>query len=233
MTTNEVDLVINKLNNIPTPIVEDAIAKLGVRNCTHGYASSRLRCLTPELGIMCGYAITAEIETLHPNAEEDPTKERFLSLIDEIAKAPKPAVIVMKDSSSHPEFASHIGECMANIFKRLGAVGAVTDAAIRDLAEIKRSEFHCFAQGVIAGTGGSSVLRIQSPIQMHGLQIEPGDLLHGDINGLIKIPAEGRNKLLEAIKCIQDDEREFLDYLQCTNFDLQGLYDRLKRNIWR
>lgn len=113
--------------------------------------------------------MTAEIEMMNADIDVG-LGEKFLELCSVIEAAPRPTVVVMQERGSHPEYSAHVGEIMAAIFQRVGAVGVVTDAAVRDLAEIKALGFHCFTSGVVAGYGGSRILNVQSIVNIGGLR---------------------------------------------------------------
>lgn len=215
-----------ELSAIDTPIVADGIAKLRARNWTSGFASRDLRCLTPELGILCGYAVTVEIGSMSAETEGG-LDEGFVKLCEAITTSCQPTVVVMQERWRHPEFSSHVGEVMCSVFKRIGAIGVVSDGAIRDLSQIRNLGFHCFAPGTIAGYGGLKILRVQTSVTVGGLTIEPGDLLHGDLNGLISVPKAGRKQLLQAIDEIRRSERELLEYIKSKSFTTEDLFKRL------
>ena len=56
--------VIRYLHGIDTPTVSNAIEGLKVRNRASGFCDRTLKCLFPDLGIMCGHAVTAQVETM-------------------------------------------------------------------------------------------------------------------------------------------------------------------------
>lgn len=87
---------------------------------------------------MCGYAVTAQVETV--TQMEPFTIDTFLQLYKAVGKAPKPAVIVLQEIGGFRDYAAHCGEVMATFFTRLGAVGLVTDCAVHDLPEVRCME---------------------------------------------------------------------------------------------
>jgi ABC-type lipoprotein release transport system permease subunit len=114
---------IDYLKAVDTPTLSNAIELLKVRPNYEGFMPLVIRCLFPEFGRMCGYAVTAQVETV---TQMEPRDQRvFLSLYQELAKSPKPAVIALQEVGSHPEYAAHCGEVMGTIFTRLGAIGLV------------------------------------------------------------------------------------------------------------
>lgn len=221
-----VDPIIDAIARADTPSLSNAIELLCVRNRISGFASRELRYLTPEMGVLCGYAVTAEVESTCPDVVGG-LDEKFLDLCSAIEATPHPSVVVMREVGTHPEFSAHCGEVMATAFKRVGAVGLVSDSAIRDLPEVQRIGFRCFAPGLVASHGTFRVVRIQVPVTVCGLLIQPRDLLHGDVNGLITVPEQKREELPAMLAKIQAREAPLLEYINGDEFTIDGLRDRL------
>lgn len=116
---------------------------------------------------------------------------------------------------------------MCTIFHRLGAVGLVSDCGVRDIPEVRRIGFHYFARGVTASHANYRIARVGVPVQIMGLAIHPGDLLHGDENGLALVPREKRELIPEMVDSVRSREGELLDYVRSTEFTLAGLAKRL------
>lgn len=218
--------LIEQLKAVDTPTVSNAVEQLKVRNRTSGFANRHLRCLTPQFGTLCGYAVTCEVESMSPDKTGGLTEE-FAELCKLIEQAPHPVVVVMSERGAHPEFSTHCGEVMATLFQIAGAVGLVTDGTVRDINEVRQLGFQYFATGLVASHGSFKVVRNQVPVTVCGLQINPGDLLHGDENGLIKIPEEKRNELIPAIENIKKFESDLLNFIKSNDFDMDKLKKRL------
>lgn len=116
---------------------------------------------------------------------------------------------------------------MATIFQRLGAAGLVSDCAVRDIPEVRALRFHYFARGAVASHAHFHIVRVGVPVQVQGLPISPGDLLHGDENGLIVVPKDGLEKLPAAVEAVRTRERELMEYVRGPAFTLEGLRKRI------
>jgi len=219
------DELVRQLKAIDTPTLSNAIEKLQVRNRVTGFANCSLRCLFPELGVMCGYAVTAEVQTASP--EPGGVDRRFIDLCEAVAGSPKPVVVVLKERTAFREFSAHAGEIVATTLSRLGAVGLVSDSAVRDLAEVRALGFHYFALGSVASHANFRFVQVQVPVTICGLSIEPGDLLHGDLNGLLKVPETGREQLPRLAQEVRENEGKILDFVKSEGFDLDELLDRM------
>jgi len=216
------DKLIEHLRTVDTPTVSNAIEQLAVRNSTTGFCDLNLRCLMPEFGQMCGFAVTAEVEAMSPD-EKSGLDENFTDLCRAVQKSEHPAVVVFSERGAHPDFSAHCGEVMATLFQVCGAIGMVTDAAVRDIVEVRALGFHYFARGLVASHGSFRVIRTGVPVTVCGLQIEQGDLLHGDENGLITVPKEKREHLPQAIEKIHKLESPILEMARSKDFDLEEL----------
>ena len=216
---------IDYLTTIDTPTLSNSIEMLGVRPRNEGFTPLQIRCLFPELGRMCGYAATAQVETVTSTGPEDP--DLFMQLYETVAGLPKPVVVAFQEIGGSRDYAAHCGEVMATIFQRVGAVGLVTDCAVRDIPEVRALRFHYFARGAVASHACFRIVRVGVPIQILGLVIRQGDVLHGDENGLLLVPREAVDRLPEAINSIRCSERALMEFVRGPNFSLPELKGRI------
>jgi regulator of RNase E activity RraA len=75
---------------------------------------------------------------------------------------------------------------------KLGAAGAVVDGYSRDTVGILRLGFPTFSSGRYAQDQGprGKVIDFRTPIEIEGVRIRPGDIVFGDVDGVIVIPQE-------------------------------------------
>ncbi len=84
-----------------------------------------------------------------------------------------------------------MGDIMATHFMTKGAAGCVLDGGVSDAYAISRMDFPLFCMGA-AGTPVTShrmVIDLQTPVECAGVTVFPGDIIVGDGNGLVCIPA--------------------------------------------
>jgi len=218
------DAWIDQLKGVDSPTLSNAIETLKLRPHAEGFTPLQIRCLFPEFGRMCGYAVTAQVETM---TQMHPTEEStFLELFQAVEASLKPAVVVFQELGGHGDHAAHCGEVMGTIFTRLGAVGLVSDCGVRDLPEVRALGFHYFSRGAVVSHASFRIVRVGVPVQIHGLAIQPGDLLHGDENGLLQIPNAAHDKLLAAVEAVRSRERKLMDLVRGPDFDVAKLKGR-------
>lgn len=215
---------IDYLKTVDSPTLSNAIEDLKIRSRAEGFAPETTRCLFPEMGVMCGYAVTAQVETVTQMTQLD--KRTFVDLFRAVDASPKPAVVVLQEIGGYRDRAAHSGEVMLTIFQRLGAVGLVSDASVRDLAEVRALGMHYFARGAVASHAYYHIVRVNVPVQVDGFVVQPGDLLHGDQNGLISVPRGMGDDLQRAVEGVRSRERKLLDYVRGAEFTMDGLQDR-------
>ena len=216
---------IQYLRGLDSPTLSNAIELLEVRPRHEGFTPLAIRCLFPELGRMCGHAVTARVETM---SRMEPMDRRvFLDLYQAVEASPKPAVVVLQEIGPQGDSAAHCGEVMATIFRRLGAVGLVSDCGVRDIPEVRAMGFQYFARGAVASHAWFRIVRAGVPVQVGGLVVRPGDLLHGDENGLILVPEGIEDRLPEKVEAVRARERRLMEYVRGPEFTLAGLRDRI------
>ena len=122
------------LRGVDSPTVANAVEPFGVRDRTEGFIGGNVRALFPDLPPTVGYALTVTM-----NDEPGPVKGRegFWAMFEALARVPAPSVVVVQDTSGHPERVAFCGEVMATMAQRLGAVGYVTDGTVRDVHEVR------------------------------------------------------------------------------------------------
>jgi 4-hydroxy-4-methyl-2-oxoglutarate aldolase len=179
-----------ELRALDSPTIANAIEYFEVRPRVAGYCGSNVRCLTPEAGFMLGYAVTCKGDSTTETKDRREHAALYRAIYD---LQPLPAIVVIGDDGdpSRIHLSCHAGEMMATTMKRVGAVGLVTNGGLRDIAEITAlKQFHYFGRGLVVAHGRPCIYDIGATVNIDGMEVRPGDLLHGDENGITVIPAE-------------------------------------------
>jgi 4-hydroxy-4-methyl-2-oxoglutarate aldolase len=211
---------IDSLRQIDSPTISNAIEAFGVRPRVDGFASWDLRCAFPELGSMVGYAVTC---TADSTSEAPHCENAWMRLWDALEAAPRPSVVVIKDVGPDRPRSAHMGEVMATIARALGAVGCVSDGGLRDVFEVKAIGFQYFCPGFVVSHGNPVICDVNVPVRVCGLDVKPGDLLHGDANGLLMVPHEIASRVVEEAQRVREIERKILDLARGSDFTVAKL----------
>ena len=212
---------LEQLRQIDSPTVSNAIETFGVRSRVEGFAGWELRCAFPELGSTTGYAVTCTADS----TTTPPRNERgLLRLWEAIEAAPKPAVIVIKDIGPERSRSCHMGEVMATTAKALGAVGCISDGGLRDVVEVRAlGGFQYFCPGFVVSHGDPVICEVNVPVAVDGLLVNPGDLLHGDVNGVLVIPDAIADRIAEEVERVRQAEREVLEFVRRPGLTVERL----------
>ena len=218
--------LIERLKKIDSATVSNAIEQFEVRDRAAGFADYELRCQFPNYEPLVGYAVTCVANTTSPG-EQRPSQMN--ALWDLVHAAPKPAVVVVQYQGHDRKRSCFFGDMSATGLYRLGAVGVVTDGSNRDKAGIasRAPGFHVFSPGWVVSHGRGAFLEFDLNVSVCGLDIAPGDLLHGDANGLLTIPHEIAEQVPDMAEKVLSGEQGYFDYLAGDSFS----YDEWKRRL--
>lgn len=91
------------------------------------------------------------------------------------------------------------GEITTATAKARGAAGAVIDGFHRDTPKVLEQDWPVFSRGRYAQDSGhrSTVLDFGVPVEVEDVLVRPGDLVVGDIDGVLVIPTEVEDEVLE------------------------------------
>jgi regulator of RNase E activity RraA len=214
----EADL--ERLRNFDTPTVCNVIELFDYRPRTSGYLDRRIQAVFPKLPPMVGYASTATFRSSAPPRSGDV----YSGLADQVAtlsEYPGPVVVVFQDLDS-PCTAATFGEIMCRSYQAFGAAGLITSGAGRDLDQVEALGFPCFTDGTVAAHGYCHILQLDIPVHVGGVMIRPGDLLHGDRNGVTVIPLDIASAVAGACLEFVAAEGILLDYLKTEKVTPEG-----------
>ena len=204
-----------------TPTICYVIEVFAVRGRHEGYMDARIRTSFPEMGVLVGYAATATYRAAAPTREGDVN-----SALDEqvatFAQVPAPPIVVFQDLDA-PAVGASFGEVMCTTYKSFGAAGLVTSGAARDLEQVRGIGFPAFSDGAIPSHGYGHIVALMMPVRVGGLTVYPGDLLHGDCNGVVVIPHAVADAVVALCGESVAAEEVVLEYLQGGEVSVEGL----------
>jgi regulator of RNase E activity RraA len=172
-----------------TAVLSDVLDEVGLRNQA---MAARIRPLDEGL-VLAGFARTGLFrEVFHVAAGENPY-ELEIKIIDDLKAG---EVVVFGCGGS--ERIAPWGELLTTAARARGAVGAVTDGFVRDVRAIRNVNFPVFHGGIapLDSKGRGKVAEIDVPIVCAGVHIEPGDLVFGDVDGVVVVPRKVEDEVL-------------------------------------
>ncbi len=121
-------------------------------------------------------------------------------------------MVVFQDLDD-PPVAATFGEVMCSTYKAFGSAGLVTSGGGRDLEQVRAIDYPVFSGGTICSHAYCHILHLGLPIRVGGLVVNQGDLLHGDANGVTRVPLEIAAEVADVAGEFVDAERIVLDYV--------------------
>jgi regulator of RNase E activity RraA len=216
------------LRSLDTCTLANAIEATGVRLRNEGYVDSTVRCLFPELRPLVGYAIPIQVRTGDPPIGGRAYVDR-VDWWDELLAVPAPRILVVQDMQSHAGTGSFLGEVHAHIYRALGCTGIVTNGAVRDLPALRRLSFQAFAAHVSVSHAYAHVIEVGSPVVVGGLEVSAGDLLHGDLHGVLSIPRQVVDELPTIAAEQKKREQAIKEFCRSSDFSVEGLRQLLQQ----
>jgi 4-hydroxy-4-methyl-2-oxoglutarate aldolase len=136
------------------------------------------------------------------------------SVIHRAVAAASPGTVLVVDAEAHTDRAVW-GDVLTVAALSGGLAGAVIDGAVRDLEAIRERGFSLFARGVsAAGPHKGWEGTIGRPVQCGGVVVAEGDLVIGDGDGVVVVPADLVEATLEGATAAQERERGWIERIE-------------------
>ncbi len=161
------------------------------------------RRLPPMVGV-------ARVGTLRAKEAPRGSVANRLDWYDYVADAQFPSVVVLQDIDDKPGYGAWWGEVHSTVHKALGALGCVTNGSFRDC------DMLALGFQIIGGRIGPSHAHVHlvdfgKPVNVFGMNVAHGDVVHADFHGAVVIPPEVVRKLPDAIALCSRREKVILD----------------------
>lgn len=216
------------LRAIDTPTLCNALEVVAPRRRGHGYTVRHLHCLFPEMKPIVGYARTATMRAKEPSRY---SPEEYMDVraayFDYVAAGPGPKVSVVQDLDERPGYGAFWGEVFSTVHKALGCRGAVTNGSVRDI-DLLAPDFQVLAGLVAPSHAFVHAVDWGCEVNVQGMVVQDGDLVHADRHGAVVVPAEAVAALPEAVDLLMRREALVLEAAR----DPACTVDRIKE-AWR
>jgi regulator of RNase E activity RraA len=218
---------LNALRQLDTCMVSNAIETFDVRLRNAGFADASIRCMSEDNPPMVGYAATARLRSGEPPM----AGRRFFDRSgwwNSIQEMPAPRIVVLQDMDEPPGVGAFLGDTHAAMLKALGCVGYVTNGAVRELPGIREIGLHLFAGNVAVSHAYAHIFDFGSTVTVGGLEVRPGDLLHGDRHGLLTVPKQIAPEIPAVAAKLRQIEQRVIDFCRSREFSAEKLRQVIK-----
>ena len=221
---------LEQFRQLSTCLVASAIETFRLRLTNTGFADSSIRCIFQDQPSMVGYAATARMRSAYPRMEASKSYDYYdrTDWWNQILSIPAPRVVVIEDKDTPPGLGAFVGEVHANILLALGCIGIVTNGAVRDLPDIRPTEFQMFAGNVSVSHAYSHIFDFGGTVEVGGLTVRPGDLIHGDCHGVQTVPLEIADKIPSAARGVRQRRQNLVGLRRSAAFTLDKLRQAIR-----
>ncbi len=216
------------LRRLDACLLANAIETFHERLRNEGFMGHDVRCLFPQLQPMIGYAATVKIRGSAPPTAGNLYCDRT-DWWDYIESLPAPRIVAVQDVSAKPGLGSLVGAVHMNILRALHCTGVVTNGSVRDIPAAESAGFHYFTGSVSVSHAYVHIVEIGKPVEIAGLKIRSGDLLHGDLHGVQNVPLDIAPQIPETAAKIAAQEHALIALCRSPEFSLQKLRAAVKR----
>jgi regulator of RNase E activity RraA len=217
---------VEALQHFDSPTISNAVEQFHVRTRNEGFVNGSVRCIFPQMPPRAGYAVTARVRT-----SSTPMSGRcYYDRMDwwlYLQTIPAPRFVVLQDVDHVPGVGALVGEVHAAICTAFQCSALLTNAAVRDLPGVLRTGLQMFAGSVAVSHSYAHIVDFGEPVEVGGLQIKPGTLLHGDQHGVVGIPADIAGQVPKVAGDLLASEKALIDFCQSSQFSHATLSERI------
>jgi regulator of RNase E activity RraA len=214
---------LSALSEFDTPTICNALELVAPERRGLGFTTETLLCPFPDERPMVGYAKTAAIRAFaRPALDAAALRRGRLDYYRYVAEGDAPKVVVVQDLDHHRGFGCFWGEVNTAIHQGLGCRGLVTDGGVRDLDAVARGF------GILCGQVTPSHAYVQPvefarEVNVFGMVVRSGDLVHADRHGAVVIPDAVAGRLREAAEICVRREQPILRAARSPGFSIRAL----------
>ena len=214
---------IEALAQFDTASVCNALEVLRPEYRSSGFTRLPLIAARPALKPVIGVARVARIRAAEPS--RGPVPDR-ISWYEYVARSDLPTMVVIQDVDDSPGAGSFWGEVHSEVHRALGAAGCVTNGSYRD-TELLAEGFQILGGHVGPSHAHVHLVEYGEPVEVCGMRVAHGDIVHADYQGAVVIPADCVAGLAAAVDLVSRREKAILDVCRDPNFTLAKLKQAL------
>jgi regulator of RNase E activity RraA len=178
-------------------------------------------CSAPDEPAIVGYARTAKIAAVNaPTEAPNIVKARRMAYYKHMADAPMPAIAVVEDTDYPDCIGAYWGEINTTVHKGFGLSGTLTNGVMRDLGDVP-SGYPVVAGSIGPSHGFVHVQEIGTQVEIFGMTVSEGDLIHADRHGAVIIPSDVIENLENAVKKLLSTEHLILEPARRSDFNYE------------
>jgi 4-hydroxy-4-methyl-2-oxoglutarate aldolase len=225
LTEEELD----SLRQFDTCMVASAVETFNLRLRNTGFTNGSIHCMFRDAPPMVGYAVTARLRAGEPPIMGGTFHDRS-DLWQRVLQIPAPRILVLEDVDAHPGLGAFVGNVHAAILKALGCIGHLTNGAVRELPSVRSMGLQLFAGSVAVSHAYAHIFDIGFKVKIGGMEIQPGDLLHGDRHGVLSVPLAIAAQIPAAAAAMEQQHQKIVEFCRSSSFSIEKLSEVLRKS---
>jgi len=205
-TVHDLPATLRSLQEFDAALLANTLIYIDPTPAEEIYLGGSIQCQTSGIGPMVGIAVTCEMDSSSPGGSYN--MDAYYAQLEQIQAIGQPVVWVVKAVGSRPDHECVLGDGMAKLLYAAGCIGLVTDGGIRDVAGYASVPFHAFARGRVIHHTPYRIRSTNRPVEIGGLTIHPGDVIHGSAEGVVRLPKGSLAELPERAAKMRAFEHE-------------------------
>jgi regulator of RNase E activity RraA len=201
---------LDALTAFDTPTICNALEVLAPETRARGYTTQPFVCGFPHMKPVIGFARTATIRSARPStlsaAEQSGVRDDYYR---SVAAGPRPALVVIQDLDTDAGTGAFWGEVQSAIHVGLDLRGLLTNGSVRDLDQWAPG-FQFLAAKISASHAYAHPVSVGGEVEVLGLRVREGDLVHADRHGAVVVPLEWVHALPAAAREVAAREARIL-----------------------
>lgn len=215
--------LLETLKAFDTPTICNGLELVAPERRGHGFTTHKMVVARPELEPMVGFARTATYRSAVPSDRPSATlTAQRADYFDYVEAGNRPSISVLQDLDPEPGYGAFWGEVNSTIHASLNAIGGITNGSIRDLDALAPG-FQLVAGRVGPSHAYGHLVDFACQVNVLGMVVSDGDLIHADRHGAVVIPFEVAAELPAAIDLVLRREKVILDACAAPGFDAKAL----------
>lgn len=207
-----------------TPALSNALRRTEIGTDGQAYTDGSIHRIAGDR--LVGTAVTATMRAAAPAADggdDDDDAVPVSELHRAVLATEGPVVVVVQDLDEVPGAGAFLGEVNGTLLAALRISGFVTNGRVRDEADLRAMGYAVHAAGLCVARAHMRLTAIGVPVRVGGLDVEPGDLLHGDQHGVLRIPRPVAGRLPDLADELREEEQSIVAWARSPEFTPEGL----------
>jgi regulator of RNase E activity RraA len=208
MNEDKLELVLEEYSKLYTCAVSDALDELGLKP---GFLDSGIRPM------WAGARIIGLAGTMKMQISEKPLDRNIIAKLVKFMRT-LPKFPIMCVDMTGQMIAAGLGQSTSRLLQGLGFRGGLVDGPIRDISQVNALNFPIFARGIICssirGRMNIDLESVMKTVQIGNREVIPGDLIFGDLNGVVIVESGKIEQVLEKAKEIISTDKWWFEQLE-------------------